>query len=690
MNNSIPFDDDDDLFLHDITDYIDDGYIYDDIMEDDDTGETDNDTDEDKNSDNQDTDKDTDEDTDKDTDEDTDEDEKDGEVDEDLDISEIGEMDDFIVDDNNDDDADEVGDEDYVDNNNNNNTDKVDDEIMNNLDPIDKDEIDKTKIIDSDDEDEDKDKKKKKENKKTGKKRKAKKQGNRRRRKRRKLNNKPKEIEVEVPPDVARGLAALLRDRINDMINNRWKHDCTREELKVLEPQYYKIDKKIKERRISEKDILKSNMSFDDQVETMEKFRIFRNLEDDTPGWLRYKRQLHKKVTDTKVMTDEDREVVKKIKESNKTDVPIHLRIIRADIPDNIKAVIWGRYEEIRNLHKNDSEYTKGYRWILQALNVPQNIIDIKEKYKVPFNLINKIYNSMEKHLYGQRTAKEKIIDMMCAMWSNSKTTKKMAGFYGKPGTGKTALARCLADAIGLPFEQISFGGVKDSSFLKGHGFTYVGSQSGAIVKALTRMKAKNGILFLDELDKIQDTRNGQEVASTLLHILDYTQNHEFKDEYLDGIPIDLSNLMIIIALNDTKSVDKVLLDRLELIEFKDYTKPDKIKIGYDYMIPNIMKDLNIDSKDVVITRKNIGYIISKSRIPEKGVRQLERNLRTIFSRFNTLKQLYSSSSSEKSIRLSYTIDNFKLPFEFNKKNIDKLFYEFGGKRHIPPIGLYM
>jgi len=240
----------------------------------------------------------------------------------------------------------------------------------------------------------------------------------------------------------------------------------------------------------------------------------------------------------------------------------------------------------------------------------------------------------------------------------------------------KTAFARCLADSIGLPFYQISFGGVKDSSFLKGHGFTYVGSEPGEIVKALNQMKYKNGILFLDELDKIKDTPHGQEVTSTLLHILDYTQNHEFKDEYLSGIPVDLSHLIIILAINDIKTVDKILLDRLELVEFKDYNAKDKVEIGYRYMIPRIMKNLNIDPKNIKVTKENVAYIIRKSRVDEKGVRQLERNLATILSRYNTLK-LININNNTKKMKLSYNIPNFKLPFELNNRNIDKLFNEF-------------
>ena len=51
-------------------------------------------------------------------------------------------------------------------------------------------------------------------------------------------------------------------------------------------------------------------------------------------------------------------------------------------------------------------------------------------------------------------------------------------------------------------FEQISFGGIDKADFLKGHEYTYVGAQPGAVVKCLKQMGHKNGIIFLDELDR--------------------------------------------------------------------------------------------------------------------------------------------------------------------------------------------
>ncbi len=485
--------------------------------------------------------------------------------------------------------------------------------------------------------------------------------------------------DLDIPPEIIHTFIDVLKEKLGEK-NRRWLTKCTPEELKIFKPAFEKIDTKIKERLITERDIMKSSMSFEDKVEIMEEFRVLNSYKKDTQFWLDLKRKLYKKISDTTFLTDEDRIQVTRLKNIGKTTDPVPLRILKANIPDDIKSIIWKRYEEIKKLGESDSGYLKGINWINRALNIPRNIINIKEKYSMPFNLINKIYTSMEKKLYGQYLAKNKIIEMICAMWSNPNTKKKMVGFIGPPGSGKTAFARHLADSMGLPFYQISLGGARDPSFLKGHHFTYVGSESGEIAKALGQMKAKNGILFFDELDKIQDTPNGQEVTSTLLHILDYTQNHEFKDDYLSGIPIDLSQLIIILAINDVRKIDKVLLDRLQLTQFTNYTKIDKINIGYNFMIPKIMKNLNMNPNDIVITKDSVKYIVSKSGIEEYGVRQLERNLSTILERVNTLKQINigkQGNQNSSSIQLKYNIPNFRLPIVLNRENIDKLFYEY-------------
>ena len=53
--------------------------------------------------------------------------------------------------------------------------------------------------------------------------------------------------------------------------------------------------------------------------------------------------------------------------------------------------------------------------------------------------------------------------------------------------------------------------GAQDSAFLDGHSCTYEGSH-GKIVDCLIKSKCMNPVIYFDELDKISNTPQGEEI----------------------------------------------------------------------------------------------------------------------------------------------------------------------------------
>jgi len=201
--------------------------------------------------------------------------------------------------------------------------------------------------------------------------------------------------------------------------------------------------------------------------------------------------------------------------------------------------------------------------------------------------------------------------------------------------THNTKIIRSLADALDLPFYQINFGGLNDSSVLTGHSETYVGSKPGKIVEILTNSKWSNPIIYLDEIDKISESK-AVEIFGILTHLLDEEQNGSFQDNYLSHIHLDLSKVFFVLAFNDITKVDEIVSDRLKIIYIDPPNLHDKIIICQTKMIPEILSSININKDyNIIIDEEIIAYIISMKTPQENGVRQLRKNIEKIFNRLN-------------------------------------------------------
>jgi ATP-dependent Lon protease len=156
----------------------------------------------------------------------------------------------------------------------------------------------------------------------------------------------------------------------------------------------------------------------------------------------------------------------------------------------------------------------------------------------------------------------------------------------GKGGVGKTALARALADALGVPLTEIALGGVSIGFVLAGLDVSYSTGKPGRLFETLALGEYANPIVLLDELDKAAtDTR--YPVTSVLYTLLERLTARTFEDEAIP-LKIDASNVQWVATANYESAIEPALRSRFEIFEVPQPTAEQTLEIARHIYIDTV------------------------------------------------------------------------------------------------------
>ena len=385
----------------------------------------------------------------------------------------------------------------------------------------------------------------------------------------------------------------------------------------------------------------------------------FHNLEQDK------KKQL---IQDTKT-----------IYEINDSKIPLRFKIIESDMDLKTKAIAIESIDKLAEMDISTGEHSKMDNWInglikipfgkYQSLPVkPESTIEDKREF------IRDTYKTLDRAIYGHAEAKTHILQVIGKWIKNPESGGNVLAIQGPMGNGKTTLVKDgISKVMNKPFAFVALGGASDSAYFDGHSYTYEGSHWGRIVQILQDSKCMNPIIYFDELDKISDTQKGEEIVHMLTHLTDPSQNSLFQDNYFPGINLDLSKALFIFSYNDESRVNKILKDRMYVINTKGFKTEDKLKISKEYLLPELLTTFNFNKEEIIFTDEILKEIIEKYTLGEEGVRNLKRAIETIISKVNIYMLSYLEGDNDSVKDLVFKIKDFKLPLTLTGEHIQTL-----------------
>lgn len=387
---------------------------------------------------------------------------------------------------------------------------------------------------------------------------------------------------------------------------------------------------------------------------------------------------------------------LEEIKKINKSNIPLRFKILNSDMDIKTKSIAIENIEKLSEMDVSTGEYCKMDKWINGLIKIPFgrfNELDISngntndEKRE----FLYKTYSTLDKAIYGHKEAKMHILQVIGKWIKNPSSQGNVLALQGPMGNGKTTLVKeGIAKAINRPFAFIALGGASDSAFFDGHSYTYEGSHWGRIIDILIESKCMNPIIYFDELDKVSETFKGEEIIHLLTHLTDPSQNSLFQDNYFPGVHIDLSKCLFIFSFNDETKVDRILKDRMYVINTKGFKPEDKVSICNNYILPELMEIFMFNKDDINFEKEAIEYIIEKYTEKEEGVRNLKRCLETIISKINIYNLSQTNIQTEENkIPLTFEIENFSIPISINKEKIEILLSR-KEDNYKPPEHMYM
>jgi ATP-dependent Lon protease len=232
----------------------------------------------------------------------------------------------------------------------------------------------------------------------------------------------------------------------------------------------------------------------------------------------------------------------------------------------------------------------------------------------------------LDKRYFGFENAKRRLLEFLAVRKLGAETRAPVLGIVGPPGSGRTSLARTVADILGRRFVRIAMQGVEDEAEIHGVPRAHVAARPSALLEGLRQAGTRNPVVLIDDIDQAEG-----EPVSAVVEAVDPKRNHRFHDRYLT-VPFDLSRVLFVLTAHVEDYLPEALWDRLTVVELPGYTEVEKLTIAREYVWPEVMEEHGLKGQRVRLSSAGLRRMI-QHYTREAGMSELREQFSKICRR---------------------------------------------------------
>ena len=196
-----------------------------------------------------------------------------------------------------------------------------------------------------------------------------------------------------------------------------------------------------------------------------------------------------------------------------------------------------------------------------------------------PQQIYHKLYDYLTAHHLPEEFIRG-IVPALVYYVVNGEMRKPLM-IVGSPGAGKTTAIKVMCAALGMVsyhFDAVS----RDSSHgLLGEGKSFQSCENGELVYGVCKTGYLNPVMHIDEPEKTSNPMTRTAFQDDLLSLVDGS-HEDYTDNFL-RFPLPLRGIIFMFTVNSTDNVSAPLLDRCEVVRFKDIEEARVEDIIVDY-----------------------------------------------------------------------------------------------------------